>query len=228
MNNEDFYRIRTFADSGGYKNECSSIFRLPSIDHRLLIDAALRGIDWGRMMSEYVDAILGKFGSFADDWYFLFAPEEDQIEVSQPGVGKDDEWTNEFMRIQNIVLRKMKIYASSHYLFYPLTWKEFNCIIETGGRSRRGFCSCPNRSYEKITDDDANKAKQDGGYAPLPLYGKLSDLKFETRFYWEREYFKLDDWIALHRNGKYVLPGNLINFQDLKYADEQDIGIAEK
>lgn len=135
----------------------------------------------------------GKLGSFADDWYFLFAPEEDQIEVSQPGVGKENELTNEFMKIQKIVLRKLKLYASNHYLFGSLVWKEFKCIIETESRSRRGVCSCSGRSYGKITDDTANNAKQNGGYTPLPLYGKLSYLKFEKRFYWEREYFRLDD-----------------------------------
>ena len=213
MNSKDFYKIRDFAKSGGYYNRPGTIFVLPSMDYSKLEMVAKDGIDWDRLMDDYVNALFGKLGSFADDWYFTFAPEEGQIDVSQPGLLEKDCLDNDFMATQKVVLRKLKLRASKTYIFPTSSWREFEKYVRTGGYMKTPF--------EYITDDFAEKARLHGdyGFCGYDCYGKLPYLKYEKELRWEREYFRLDDMIALHRNGKYTLPGKRINFQDLKYAD---------
>lgn len=220
MNSDDYYKIREFAEAGGYKQRDASVFQLPPVDLRRLKNVAQNGVDTDRLMKDYVHAVLGKLGSFGDDYIFLFGIEEGQVELSKPGILKrgvmaDEVESEVFIKVQKVVLRNRKMCASLPYIFglshwngndfwyYLHKWKDF--------------------PYTEITEETAERARIEGGYKRIPghYYGKLSYLQHETEFGWEPEYFRLDDWIALHRNGKYAIPGKRINFQDLKYADEE-------
>lgn len=223
MNSDDFYKIRDLSRSGGYTKTGDTIFVLPSVDHFQLLRIAEDGIDWDRLMNDFVTALLGKLGSFADDWYFSFDRQEGTVFVSQPGILKDDRFDNEFITIQKIVLRKLKLFASHSDVFLTSCWPGFLAHIKT-----KSFKKKP---IQYTTDEVAERARLDGGYGNFQrhVYGKLPYLKFQKESLWERGYFRLDDLIALHRNGKYTLPGKRINFQDLKYVDEsEDEGKSEK
>lgn len=226
MNSNDYYKIREFAKTGGYKQRDASVFQLPPVDLQRLKNVARNGIDSDRLMRDYVHAVLGKLGSFADDYVFLFGIEENQVEVSRPGILKRDVMANgevendDFIRVQKVVLRNIKVCASLSRIFGVWYWHDFWHYLHQW----KGV------SYTEITEETAERARMEGGYTRIPgnYYGKLSYLKHETSFAWEREYFHLDDWIALHRNGKYTIPGKRINFQDLKYAGEDnDEGVVE-
>ena len=170
-------------------------------------------------MREYVHAVLGKLGSFADDYIFLFGIEEGRVEVSKPGTLKRDVMANgevvndDFIRVQKVVSRNIKVCASLWHIFGVWYWEDFLHYLHKWKL----------RSNTEITEETAERARMEGGYTRIrgSYYWKLSYLKHETHFGWKPEYFRLDDWIALHRNGKYAIPGNRINFQDLKYAEEE-------
>lgn len=216
MNSDDYYKIREFAEAGGYKQRDASVFQLPPVDLQRLKYVAQNGIDTDRLMRDYVHAILGKLGSFADDYVFMFGAEENQVEVSKPGILPREVKTNEvenddFIRVQKVVLRNKKMCASRPYVFSLYDW-EVTC---------RDLHKWP---HTEITEEIAEQARMDGGYGRLPgeYYGKLSYLKHESDFMFEPILFHLDDWIALHRNGKYTKPGKRINFQELKYVDDEN------
>lgn len=169
-------------------------------------------IDWDRLWQDFVNGLLGKLGSFAEDWYYLYGLEEGQVEVSQPGLHELDIGNDDFTRIQNVVLRKLKLCASQQQLFFVHPWKIFYNDVLTGRWTKK--------PYNEITDEMAEKAIKTGEYEDYHVYGKLPYLKHDLSFIWEREYFHLDDFIALHRNGKYILPGQRVYLADLRYRDD--------
>lgn len=221
MNAEDFARIWEFAERGGYQGSsrwslgsCKSIFQLPDVDIERLWMVAVRGIDWSRWMKDLMEGILGKMGSFAEDWYFHFCFEEGQIEASSPYFMVDQD-NNEFKRLQKVVFRRLKLCASQRSLFYGVPWRDFRQSANMS--ERHGY------KEREITDEDVEEAKRTGTF-PSICFGKLTYLKYQANLFWEMNYLQLDDLIALHRNGRYTLPGKRINFSNLKYNDQDQDG----
>ena len=214
MNAEDFARIWDFAERGGYersyRGKDQSIFQLPDVDTKKLWFVAQERIDWSRWMKDFVDGILRKMGSFADDWYFRFCLEEGEILASSPHFMVDID-NNEIQRLQKVVFRKLKLCASQRSLISTTDWRNFQKSAKMSEKS--GY------KDREITDEDVEIAKRTGNY-PFTCCGKLSYLKYQTDICWEINYFQLDDLIALHRNGRYVFPGRRIDFSGLKYKDQ--------
>ncbi|WFD44094.1 hypothetical protein MPSI1_002759, partial [Malassezia psittaci] len=87
---------------GGYKVSqlntdppVASIFELPNVSYRDLRWVLWDGIDWDQFMDDFVNGLLGKLGSFAEDWYFFLSRSEDEVVTSQPGLREEDEEHNE-------------------------------------------------------------------------------------------------------------------------------------
>ena len=187
-------------------------FKLPFENDYRVKRITAECIDWERMMRDLVNGILGKLGSFADEWYFVFGKIEDQILVSSPGLERTDCEHNDFATIQRIISRKLKVFPM--YEFFEIThWKAFQNIVERGG-----YDKVPKR---EISKEIAEEAQMNGGYSSHQLFGKFPYLQYECD--WTVVRAPLAELLALHRNGKYILPEKRLNFQNLVYIEDDEI-----
>jgi len=85
---------------------------LPAVVPYQLIYALSDAIDWHRLYSDFVNRILSKLGSFAHDWHVGFLGFTTVVIVSQHGLDVDDIDHCDFVRMQNIVQRLLKLKAS--------------------------------------------------------------------------------------------------------------------
>ncbi|WFD00413.1 hypothetical protein MYAM1_003162 [Malassezia yamatoensis] len=166
-------QIKAFAKSGGYNvtqpysdPPAASIFELPDVSYGDLRNVLWRSIDWDRFLDDFVNNLLEKLGSFADDWCFFFGPGEDEVVTSQLGLSKEDVKDNELVRVQEIVLRKLKLCASRRILFPVHDWKRF-C------KESVGASSCID--YEAIDGKEAEEARKKEGMQDMrKYYAKLT------------------------------------------------------
>ena len=219
MNADDYYRIRALARAGGYHyNAQRSVFALPDVD-RIKMRAVLSdAIDWHRLFADFVNRILSKLGSFANDWHFGYQYTVSYIIVSQPGL-EDDIDSCDFARIHNIVQRLLKPKASGP-MFQWCSWKVFNGPYTIRIKGRRDFTDPLERGTHPRMSDAEFATIVRTNERHRCCHGKFPSLRYLIdSITYEPEWFKLDDLIALHRAGKYTLPGRRVDLSWLKYAD---------
>ena len=212
MNADDFYRIRDHAMQG----KAGSVFILPDVDNHHLSSVLFNAIDWVRLFSDFIDRLLAKMGSFAHDWHIEFGFEEGQIYVSQPGVLHPD--YNDFMRVQNIVLRLLKLKPCSP-LFVAAGWRWFNSHLQ-GTIKYSGTDHLLEHGTHAGMSDAQLEATVRHNYHRMCFIGRLPSIRYlKDQFVWECEYFSLDELIALHRGGVYTIPGRRVDLSWLQYAN---------
>ena len=220
MNADDYYRIRALAQAGRYSQNylrshyrCISVFALPDVDLCSMHSALYNAFDWNRFLSDLVNRILSKLGSFADDWYFGFQDETGLIIVSQPGL-EDNIDSCDFARVRNIVLRLVNV-CVRHPIFEVYPWSEF---FGPAGINREAH-SLEHGTHPRMSDAQfATTVRANLGR--VWSYGKFPSLRYIIDHTFEcPDWFELDDLIALHRAGKYTRPGRRVDLSWLQYAD---------
>ena len=217
MNADDYYRIRALAEAGGYgdpifSDQRASVFKLPDVDLYNMWSALYAAIDWHRLFSDFLNRMLTKFGSFANDWYFGCKTTVSDIVMSQPGL-EDNIDSCDFARMQNIVLRLLKLKASAP-IFLCCSWREFekDCIQSRSETFEHG-------THPRMSDAQFAAIVRENDLHNYN-HGKLPTLRYLIHsIIYEPDCFRLDDLIALHRGGKYTLPGRRVDLSWLQYAD---------
>ena len=223
MNADDFYRIRAFADAGGYKDHAifggqpSSVFILPDVDLVRMCRALSDAIDWDRLFSDFINRLLAKLGSFANDWHFGFQYMLCFNIVSCPGLVDEDIDSCDFVRMQNIVQRLLKVKASGR-VFQVSSWKEFLALYSV--RMTGDFTEAVEHgTHPRMSSADFAAIVRENEERGC-CHGKLPSLRYlADRLFDDRGCFKLDDVIALHRGGVYTVPGRRVDLSWLQYAD---------
>ena len=212
MDSEDYKRIRNLAKTGSYGTYFNkSIFKLPEMDLSELYCKVQFSIDWGSLLGDILRNVLNKLGSFADEWVFLYTISS--LSVSRPGIKRNDTEDNEFVTILKVVFRKLHLTTSKAFISPVIHWARFLEYIEKERWSQTPF---------KEVTQPCQVAKELDNDIPyhVNIYGKLRCLENDPKLFLGHYIFGLDDLIALHRNGKYVLPGKRIDFEDPQYAED--------
>lgn len=108
MNPEDMDRLRA-----GLALEEPGLLeiQLPSGEER----ASLSGtIDYDALHRAILQHMLGKLGSFAEDWYYRILP-WGHVDVRNPHAGDNEKEQGELWRVEKIVKRKLRIYGYSMF-----------------------------------------------------------------------------------------------------------------
>lgn len=209
---QDYSRIRARAK----QEKAGSASVLPDIDHESLHYTLYSGIDDDLLCSDFLDGILSKMGSFADDWHVEFALEEGEVCVSKPGVECEED--HDFERTQYIVFRLLKCKAGTVVFFCDFWrgyWKHVQMTMKYHGTAD---------TLEHGTHAGMSEAELEAtvrhNYERGCRYGRLPSLRFlKDKLYCDQWQFSLDELIALHRGGKYILPGRRVDLSWLQYAD---------
>ena len=167
-------------------------------------------IDWDSLLGDIFDNVLNKLGSFADEWVFLYTISF--LFVSRPDIKRNDTEVNEFVTILKIVFRKLHLTTSKVFKNPVIHWARF---VEYIGEERWS------QTPVKEVTEPCQLAKELDNDIPyhINIYEKLRCLENDPKIFLGHYIFGLDDLIALHRNGKYVLPGKRIDFKDLQYVE---------
>lgn len=108
MNPEDMDRLRA-----GLALEEPGLLeiQLPSGEERASLR---RSIDYDALHRAVLQHMLGKMGSFAEDWYYHILP-WGHVEAYNPHVGINEQEQGEIWRVEKIVKRKLRIYGYSMF-----------------------------------------------------------------------------------------------------------------